>query len=101
MPESELKLIRRAKSDDRAEMAELLSAHAEQSCRLGLHILGNEADARAATQNALIGAFTSLGGFEEGLPFSPGVLRIVLREALKRKGDKLWLHKSSMRYATS
>ena len=54
MPELELELIRRAKLDDRAAMAELLNAHTEHSYRLALHILRNEADAQDATQNAFI-----------------------------------------------
>ena len=83
MLDSELELIRRAKSEDRAAMAELLNAHAEQSYGLALHILRNEADAEDATQNALIRAFTNLGRFQEGRPFSPWLLRIVSREALR------------------
>ena len=82
MPVSETELIRRAKSDDRAAMTELLNAHAEQSYRVALHILRNETDAEDATQNAFIRAFTNLGRFEEGRPFSPWLLRIVTRESL-------------------
>ena len=82
MPFSEPELIRRAKSDDRAAMTELLNAHAEQSYRVALHILRNETDAEDATQNAFIRAFTNLGRFEEGRPFSPWLLRIVTRESL-------------------
>ena len=83
MPDSELELIRRAKSDDRAAMAELLNAHAGQAYGLALHILRNEANAEDATQNAFIRAFTNLGRFQEGRPFSPWLLRIVSREALR------------------
>ena len=46
MPDAEQELIRPAKSDDRAAMTELLEAHAEQSYRLALHRVGNEADSR-------------------------------------------------------
>ena len=82
MAVSETELIRRAKADDRTAMAELLSAHAERSYRVALHILRNETDADDATQNAFIRAFTNLGRFEEGRPFSPWLLRIVTRESL-------------------
>ena len=61
MSESELELIQRAKSGDRAAMAELLDAHANRASRLALHILGSEADAEDVTQNAYIRAFASLG----------------------------------------
>ncbi len=80
---TEQELIRRAKSGDRAAVAELLGTHATQAHRLALHIVRNQADAEDATQTAFVKAFTNLGRFDERRPFAPWLLRIVAREALK------------------
>lgn len=80
---TQIELVGRAKQGDRAAVSELLGAHATQAYRLALHILSNPADADDATQSALVQAFTHLDRFDESRPFSPWLLRIVAREALK------------------
>ena len=79
---TEQELVRRAKADDRAALAELLGAHATQAYRLALHIVRNQADAEDATQTAFIKALTNLTRFDERRPFAPWLLQIVVHEAL-------------------
>lgn len=82
---TEQELVRRAKADDRAALAELLGAHTTQAYRLALHIVRNQADAEDATQTAFIKALTNLAQFDERRPFAPWLLRIVIHEALNLK----------------
>ena len=82
---TEPELVRRAKTGDRAAVAELLGTHATQAYRLALHIVGKRADAEDTTQAALVKAFTNLRGFDERRPFAPWLLRIVAHEALNLK----------------
>ena len=87
---TEPELIRRAKAGDRTAVSELLGAQATRAYRLALHILRNEADAADASQNAFIKAFTNLSRFDERRPFSPWLLRIVVREALNlRRAERI------------
>ena len=86
---TELELVHKAKAGDRAAMAELLVAYATQAYRVALHILGNEADAEDASQNAFVKAITQLERFEERSAFGTWLLRIVTREALNlRRAQK-------------
>ena len=98
---TEQELIRRAKSGDRAAVAELLGTHATQAHRLALHIVRNQADAEDATQTAFVKAFTNLGRFDERRPFAPWLLRIVTHEALNlQRGERtrfaFWQHQAQV-----
>jgi RNA polymerase sigma factor (sigma-70 family) len=80
---TQAEILKAAKNGDRQAVSDLLARHSPEAYRVALHILRNPTDAEDATQSALIQAFTHLDRFDATRPFTPWLLRIVVRESLK------------------
>jgi len=85
-------LVARVRSGDLDAYAELVRRHAPIAVRTAV-LLGAGSDAEDVVQEALVKAYRSLGGFRDGSPFRPWLLRIVANEAHN-------LHRSSVRRGT-
>jgi len=72
--------VARVRSGDLDAYAELVHRHAPIAVRTAV-LLGAGSDAEDVVQEALVRAYRSLGGFRDGLPFRPWLLRIVANEA--------------------
>lgn len=75
-------LIARFARGDRAVLEELFRRYREAAYRVAYRLLGNEADALDAVQEAFIKALTHLPGFERRSSFKTWLLRIVSNAAL-------------------
>lgn len=75
-------IIARLRRGDRALMNELFVRHRTVCYRVAYRLLGNEADALDAVQNAYIKAFTRVDAFEGRSSFKTWLLRIVSNAAL-------------------
>ncbi|MGX7825761.1 RNA polymerase sigma factor [Actinokineospora sp. 24-640] len=69
----------RARAGDAGAYAELVRAHAGPALRAAL-LFGAGADAEDVVQESLVKAYRALGGFRDGAPFRPWLLRIVANE---------------------
>jgi RNA polymerase sigma-70 factor (ECF subfamily) len=79
-------LVVRAQSGDRAAFEQLIERRVDRAFRTALAILGNEADARDATQEALLNAWRERRRLRDASRFDAWLGRILLnccREALR------------------
>jgi RNA polymerase sigma-70 factor (ECF subfamily) len=76
--DSEAGLVERARGGDHAAFATLVDARLEPTFRTALAILGNEADARDATQDIFIRAWRSLPELRDADRFAAWFGRIVV-----------------------
>jgi RNA polymerase sigma factor (sigma-70 family) len=83
-PPDDRALARRAKEGDVDAYASLLRLHEGAARRLAVVICGS-AEADEAAQDAFVKAWYGLGGFRDGSPFRPWLLRIVANEARNRR----------------
>ncbi len=74
----EAALVERARRGDQAAFAVLVDVRLAATFRLALAILGNEADARDATQEIFVRAWRNLPGLSEPDRFGPWFGRIVV-----------------------
>lgn len=81
-PPPDEELIARFVRGDRAALEELFRRYREAAYRVAYRLLGNEADALDAVQEAFIKALTHLRGFERRSSFKTWLLRIVSNAAL-------------------
>jgi RNA polymerase sigma-70 factor (ECF subfamily) len=82
-------LVSRARAGDREAFGQIVLATGEQHLRTALAILGNEADARDAVQEAYVSAWRGLGGLRDVERFDAWLGRIMVNEcrmALRRRG---------------
>lgn len=80
---SEDQVLARVRAGDREAYAELVHRHAPIAVRTAA-LLG--ADAEDVVQEAFVKAYAALGGFRDGAPFRPWLLRIVANETRKPVG---------------
>jgi RNA polymerase sigma-70 factor, ECF subfamily len=84
-------LLARMRRGDRPAMDELFRRYRGAAYRVAYRLLGNEADALDAVQNAFIKVFTHLDGFEGRSSFKTWLLRVVSNAALdlgRRRGRR-------------
>jgi RNA polymerase sigma-70 factor, ECF subfamily len=74
-------LVERARAGDGNAFDELASARIDEVYRKAAGILGNSADARDATQDALISAWRSLKGLRDADLFDPWLRQITVNAA--------------------
>ena len=82
-------LLARLRRGDRGAMDELFRRYRAAAFRVAYRLLGHEADALDAVQNAFIKVFTHLDGFEGRSSFKTWLLRVVSNAALdvgRRRG---------------
>lgn len=86
---SEDQVLARVRAGDREAYAELVHRHAPIAVRTAA-LLGAGADAEDVVQEAFVKAYGALGGFRDGAPFRPWLLRIVANETrnLHRAGGR-------------
>jgi RNA polymerase sigma-70 factor (ECF subfamily) len=85
-------LVVRARNGDRDAFARLMASRADRALRTARAILGNEADAHDAAQNALVSAWVNLPRLRDVDRFDAWIgkiLRNECREALRRRN---WSH---------
>lgn len=75
-------LIARFGRGERGALEELFQRYREAAYRVAYRLLGHEADALDAVQEAFVKALTHLGGFERRSSFKTWLLRIVSNAAL-------------------
>lgn len=75
-------LIRAAQRGDLEAFGDLIRLHELQVYRVALRMLGNEADAEDAAQEALVKAWRSIGRFRQSSAFSTWLYRIVTNHCL-------------------
>jgi RNA polymerase sigma-70 factor (ECF subfamily) len=88
---SDADLLARMRRGDRHAMDELFRRYRGAAYRVAYRLLGNEADALDAVQNAFIKVFTHLDGFEGRSSFKTWLLRVVSNAALdlgRRRGRR-------------
>lgn len=82
-------LLLRARAGDREAFDLIVAANADATYRTALAILGNDADARDAAQDAFVAAWRGLGGMRDLDRFDAWFGRILVnqcRTALRRRG---------------
>ncbi len=79
---TEQEMLTRLRNGDRSVMNELFVRHRAACYRVAYRLLGNEADALDAVQNAFIKAFTHVDAFEGRSSFKTWLLRVVSNAAL-------------------
>src|SRR5579871_6414841 len=78
----EAQMLMRLRSGDRRALECLFRLHRAVAYRVAYRLLGNEADALDAVQNAFVKVFTHLDGFEGRSSFKTWLLRVVSNAAL-------------------
>jgi RNA polymerase sigma-70 factor (ECF subfamily) len=81
-PEADdIELLRRAANGDSAAFHALVDRHAQRLYRLAVSLVGNAVDAEDVLQEAFIGAFRGLKGFEGRASVKTWLTRIVVMQA--------------------
>jgi RNA polymerase sigma-70 factor (ECF subfamily) len=83
MEDAELAAL--AHAGDREAFGELVRRFAGQARRVARAVLGNDADADDAAQDAFLAALRSLGRYDPTRPFGPWLMRIVANAATDRR----------------
>lgn len=90
----EAQMLKRLRAGDRRVLECLFRLHRAVAYRVAYRLLGNEADALDAVQNAFVKVFTHLDGFEGRSSFKTWLLRVVSNAALdlgrrrRRRNDR-------------
>ena len=84
-PDSEERLVARARRGDPDACARLVELHADIAFRTAWLITRSSADAEEAAQDGFTKAFRALGRFRRGAAFRPWLLAIVANEARNRR----------------
>ncbi len=82
MAASDEHLVERAGRGDRDALNELFRRYRQVAYRVAYRLLGNEADALDAVQEAFVKALTHLRGFEGRSSFKTWLLRVVSNASL-------------------
>jgi RNA polymerase sigma-70 factor (ECF subfamily) len=77
-------LLRRARAGDSAAFSALAALHRDALVRAAFHVLGNEADALDATQEALLRAYRHLATFDGRASLVTWMRKITVRCSLDR-----------------
>lgn len=97
MSEQERLLIERAQSGDVESFEKLIKAHQAYAYNIAYRMVGNEEDAKDASQEALIKVFKSLKNFSGDSAFSTWLYRIVMNTCKdllrKRKTNEISIDK--------
>jgi RNA polymerase sigma factor (sigma-70 family) len=99
-PLREEELIADAKRGDPSAYGHLVGLHQAVALRVAYLVVKDHAEAEDVTQEALVKAYRALGGFREGAPFRPWLLRIVRNEALNRRRGTGRRERLALRVAT-
>lgn len=83
MEDAELAL--RAHAGDHEAFGQLVQRYAGQARRVARAVLGNEADADDAAQDAFLAALRNMGRYDANRPFGPWLMRIVANAATDRR----------------
>jgi len=83
MEDAELATL--ALAGDREAFGKLVERYAGQARRVARAVLGNEADADDAAQDAFLSALKNLGRYDASRPFGPWLMRIVANAATDRR----------------
>jgi RNA polymerase sigma-70 factor, ECF subfamily len=92
-------LLRRFQAGDRTALEVLFQRHRAVAYRVAFRLLGNEADALDAVQDAFIKVFTHLDGFEGRSSFKTWLLRVVSNASLdvgRQRGRRESLHRDEL-----
>ncbi|MEM9931731.1 MAG: sigma-70 family RNA polymerase sigma factor, partial [Bacteroidota bacterium] len=79
----DLPIIRRVLAGETEAFSQLIRRHQQVAFALAMSVLKHEADAKDATQQGFILAFTNLAKFKGQASFSSWLNRIVINEALR------------------
>lgn len=80
MAGSDVEIIQAVLDGDVDRYAELVDKYQDAALKLAFSLLGNDEDAKDASQEAFISAYRSLGRFRGGAKFSTWLYRIVVNE---------------------
>jgi RNA polymerase sigma-70 factor, ECF subfamily len=80
-PEPDRSAIDRARSGDQGAFEEIVRARMDAVYRLTYAILGDEADARDAAQDAFVSAWRQLRGLQDGARFDAWLQRVAVNSA--------------------
>lgn len=83
-------LVARARRGERAAIRAIVQRNNRSLFRLARSVLGHDAEAEDAVQEAYVRAFTHLGDFRGDSRLSTWLARIVLNEALVRRRRRAW-----------
>ena len=83
-PRVDARLVRRARDGDAGAFDEVATSLLADTYRLAAAILGNEADAADATQNAIVAAWRVLPNLEDPAEFEAWFHRILVTECRMR-----------------
>jgi RNA polymerase sigma-70 factor (ECF subfamily) len=87
-PDEDVSLVARAATGDRDAFATLIGSRVDRSLRTARAILGNDAEAHDATQDALVAAWVHLPRLRDPSRFDAWLHRLLVngcREALRRR----------------
>jgi RNA polymerase sigma-70 factor (ECF subfamily) len=82
---SDAELAAAAQAGDREAFGELVRRYAGQARRVARAVLGDEADADDAAQDAFLVALRNLARYDRRRPFGPWLMRIVANAAADRR----------------
>jgi RNA polymerase sigma factor (sigma-70 family) len=84
-PLDETDLVARAKAGEATAYEALIAQHRAAALRAAAGVLGDQAEAEDAVQEATVKAYRALPRFHDGAPFRPWLLQIVANEARNRR----------------
>ena len=83
-PEPDRAIIERVLGGDVEAFALLVDRHHDRMARAAYHLLGSEADAEEAVQDAFVRAYRALGTYEEREQFGAWIMRILVNRCRTR-----------------
>ena len=87
-PSSRARIVELARAGDKAAFEELVSSWVEPAFRIALAIVGNEADARDATQDAFLAAWRRLRQLRDPESFDAWLYRILVNSCRGQRRDR-------------
>jgi RNA polymerase sigma-70 factor (ECF subfamily) len=93
---TQVALVRRAAAGDATAFEQLVQARAGRAFRVARAILGNDADASDATQDAFVAAWRELPRLRDPESFDPWLRRIVVNAARARIRGRRRVHEISL-----
>jgi RNA polymerase sigma-70 factor, ECF subfamily len=93
---TQVALVRRAAAGDTTAFEQLVETRADRSFRVARAILGNDADANDATQDAFVAAWRELPRLRDPGSFDPWLRRIVVNAARARIRGRRRVHEISL-----
>ena len=93
---TQVALVRRAAAGDATAFEQLVETRADRSFRVARAILGNDADASDATQDAFVAAWRELPRLRDPESFDPWLRRIIVNAARARIRGRKRVHEISL-----